>query len=208
MQKTKKSTFPYRLLLIGLSAAAFLALCIVARQSATMGSLERAIFTTLYDTSDQLGIFALLITQLGNAWVLIAIVGLLFVLKWRPDPALTVLRAGLLAYILATVAKLAVGRPRPPLLIEDVISREIVVRGFGFPSGHVALATAVSLALLPYVPKRLWWLPIPWICLVAWSRLYLGVHTPLDVLGGFFLGLCVALATTYLPWGVEKSPKK
>lgn len=171
-----------------------------------MGSFEKSIFTALYDTSDQLGVFALIITQLGNAWVLIAIVGLLFVLKWRPDPALTVLRAGLLAYILATGAKVLVGRPRPPLLLEDVMSREIVVRGFGFPSGHVALATAVSLALLPYLPKRLWWLPVPWVALVAWSRLYLGVHTPLDVVGGFCLGVFVATASTYIP--VEKLTKR
>ncbi|HTE58001.1 MAG TPA: phosphatase PAP2 family protein [Verrucomicrobiae bacterium] len=206
MSQTKKSAFPYKPLVVGLSAAAFLILCGVALQSATMGPLEKSIFTTLYDASDQLGIFALLITQLGNAWVLIAIVGLLFVLKWRPEPALTVLRAGLLSYILATVAKVLVGRPRPPLLLEEVISREIVVRGFGFPSGHVALATAVSLALLPYLPKRLWWLPVPWIILVAWSRLYLGVHTPLDVLAGFCLGVFVAAASTYIP--VEKFAKR
>lgn len=183
-------------------------MCWVATHSVTMGPLEKSIFTTLYDASDQLGIFALLITQLGNAWVLIAVVGLLFVLKWRPDPALAVLRAGLFAYIIAFIAKYAVGRPRPPLLMNDVMSREIVVRGFGFPSGHVALATAVSLALLPYLPRRLWWLPVPWIGLVAWSRLYLGVHTPLDVLGGFCLGVFVALAAVYIPWGVEKSIKK
>jgi len=186
-----------RSILIGLLLVLFLLTAWTAQHSATMTGWELTVFRYFYDASDKMWLFALGVTQLGSAWALLALVGVLFVARWRPEPALVVLRAGFFAYVLSIVAKYIVGRPRPALLLDTVVTREVIVRGHGFPSTHVALATAISLALLPYLPKKLRWLPIVWIGLVAWSRLYLGVHTPLDVLGGFLLGALVALAAAY-----------
>lgn len=102
-----------------------------------------------------------------------------------------VLATGGIAYMLVQVSKLLVDRPRPAVLLSDVQSRELFVSGLGYPSGHTALATAMSLTLLPYLPRRWRWLPLAWIPLVGLSRIYLGVHAPLDVLGGFAIGLFV-----------------
>lgn len=158
-----------------------------------MSALEKDIFLAVYRMPEGLRTFALLVTQLGSAWVLIGLVALLLVLRWNPKLALQVLANGAVAYSLTEVFKAVVARPRPFELFADVVSRQGIVDGFGFPSGHTAVAAAMSLTLLPYLPKKWRWLPIPWIVLVAWSRVYLGVHAPLDVVGGFALGVLTVI---------------
>lgn len=202
-------TNPARKSLAAIFGGLFLVTAWAALRSDGMFGLELDLFRFFYDASDRLWLLALVVTQLGSAWVLLGVVGVLFVTKWRPEPALVVLRAGMLAYVLSVCVKFAVGRPRPALFIDDISVRELIVRGSGFPSTHVAIAAAVGLSLLPYVPKPWRWLPVLGIVLVAWSRLYLGVHTPLDALGGFLLGAFIALVAVYIPWwGVEKRRKR
>jgi len=179
--------------------ATLAALSLLASTGA-MGPLETSIFELMYTMPDSLRWFALLATQFGNVWVCIGIIGLLFVLRKNPRLALVVFRNSLVAYMSVEFIKFFVGRPRPMLLLDNVISREIAVYGNGFPSGHTALATVLILTLLPHLPKYLRWLPIAWIGVVAWSRMYLGVHAPLDVVGGLLVGLLVVLLADYLPW--------
>lgn len=173
---------------------------LVTAASGGMGPWEVAVFSYFYFMSDSLRWFALLAAQLGSVWVVIGAVGLLFIIRKNPRLALQVFRNSLLTYIIVELMKLVAGRPRPMLLLDEVVSRELVVFGNGFPSGHTALATALSLTLLPHLPKSLRWLPFVWIALVAWSRIYLGVHAPLDVVGGFIVGAFVVLLGDFLPW--------
>jgi membrane-associated phospholipid phosphatase len=65
---------------------------------------------------------------------------------------------------------------------------------FGFPSGHVSGAVAMwgGLAVL-FRSRRLAWLAPLFISLVAFTRLYLGVHFLGDVLGGAVLGMLMLL---------------
>ncbi|QMT40465.1 phosphatase PAP2 family protein [Neisseria shayeganii] len=62
-----------------------------------------------------------------------------------------------------------------------------------FPSKHVtAIATpAFSLCWLT-ATRRLAWFAVVSMLLVAWSRIYLGVHWPMDIFGAFFIGLTAA----------------
>lgn len=175
-----------------------LVLSTVAAAQGTMGRIETWLFYGVYDAGEQWRRAALLITQLGHLWMMLLLVGLLLVVRWNPRVAVAILRNSSIAYIIGFLLKLAVDRSRPVGLLGDVIARETIVRGNGFPSLHVALATVMSLTLMLYAPKKLWWLPLPWIVLVAWSRLYLGVHAPMDILGGLCLGALVVFGVRYV----------
>lgn len=133
----------------------------------------------------------LILTLLGSVWIL-AVVLIALLIKERYDTALRIMVAGISAAAVANFAKTLVERPRPVMLTE-ILQREIFVLGYGFPSGHVALATALSVTLGAYLPKKYWYIVPLWIFIVATSRLYLGVHAPLDLVGGFCIGLLAAM---------------
>jgi undecaprenyl-diphosphatase len=97
---------------------------------------------------------------------------------------------GIGVYLLAKVAKGWVGRGRPGALLADVTEgRETFASGsLGYPSGHAAVAGALTVILIPYLPPRWRWLPLVLIAIVFVGRLYVGAHLPLDLIGGAALG--------------------
>lgn len=194
--------------LLGALIALFIIMAAMAAQG--VGQWERETLRFVYGASGGWRTAALVITQLGSMWFWLSLVALLFIVRRRPGAGLSLFRDGVIAYAAVTVVKFVVARPRPELLLHDVVSREVITVGLGFPSAHVTIATVMVLTLLPYF-KGVWrWLiPLTWISAVAWSRMYLGVHAPLDVLGGFVLGYLVAMLTRYLPakgaWKPERA---
>jgi undecaprenyl-diphosphatase len=93
------------------------------------------------------------------------------------------------AWALAHVAKAIADRPRPYEVIADAVLRQQPAHGTSFPSSHTAVTVAVVIALVPFLARPLVAAGIAYAVLVGWSRVYLGVHYPLDVLGGAGLGL-------------------
>lgn len=62
---------------------------------------------------------------------------------------------------------------------------------YSFPSSHAANTFALITYLCLITAKKIKWLPyllIPFALLVSYSRMYLGVHYPSDILGGIFIG--------------------
>jgi membrane-associated phospholipid phosphatase len=101
---------------------------------------------------------------------------------------LRLLLTATLAYQLSGFAKDIWGRARPTEILANVLNLDYVVRGPGFPSGHMALATAMALTVGLYLPRKYQWIVPVWIIGVGLSRMYLGIHAPLDIAGGFAIG--------------------
>lgn len=82
-------------------------------------------------------------------------------------------------------------RPRPPFALSDVILRTGVTQSFSFPSSHAGNAVGVATIILAgYRP--LGWVLLGYAALVAYSRVYCGVHFPLDIAVGSVLGALLA----------------
>jgi undecaprenyl-diphosphatase len=94
-----------------------------------------------------------------------------------------------LAWGLAHVAKAIADRPRPYEVITDAVLRQQPAHGTSFPSSHTAVTLAVAIALVPFLARPLAAAGIGYAVLAGWSRVYLGVHYPLDVLAGAGLGM-------------------
>ena len=136
------------------------------------------------------------ITRLGNAEGYLLLLPFLY---WCVDDRLG-RRAGIAVIaglVSSVILKMIVGIPRPDPTLLRVLDHP---EGASFPSGH-AKGTAI---LGGYLMRRwrhpwLWGIILTLLLLVGFSRLYLAVHYPQDVLGGWL----IALALLWLFWRYE-----
>jgi undecaprenyl-diphosphatase len=98
---------------------------------------------------------------------------------------------GTVAWATAKVVKRVVARARPEAFMTDARVRGRRASGLGFPSGHAGVATALTGAALASVQPRLRAGLVGLAVTVAAARVYVGVHLPMDVLGGAALGFIV-----------------
>jgi undecaprenyl-diphosphatase len=135
------------------------------------------------------------IGTLGLVWIGLALV---LALLWRrPLILVYVLAADVTADLTALGLREAIGRPRPFIRYPSPPTLVHVSRDQSFPSGHSATAFACA-TVLAYFRPRLAPLVFLLAAAIAWSRVYVGVHYPLDVLGGAALGLVVGGAVIAL----------
>ena len=104
------------------------------------------------------------------------------------------------AILLVTVGKLAaerivwevVQRERPGTTEPNAIVRgDTPTTGVSFVSGHVVLVTGIAWVVMPYLRGAWRWVPWSVVALVAFARVYLAAHNPLDVVGGLALGVTI-----------------
>jgi undecaprenyl-diphosphatase len=144
--------------------------------------------------------------------VVVVIIGILVWWRIGKLEALMIL-VGELITLVNTALKLAINRPRPSADLVHILSRE---QGNGFPSGHAFFAIVI-LGLLAYFAFinlknrtiRMVVLVglIALILLIGTSRVYLGVHWPSDVIGGYLIGgvFLTALIWFHRTWKAHHS---
>ncbi len=128
----------------------------------------------------------------GAVWL--ALAALLALALRRPQIFLWTLVADVLGELVSDGFKAAIPRARPHL--DVLVARP---HGHSFPSGHATTSFACATVLAQFAPR----LRVPLLLLaaaIAWSRVYVGVHYPLDVLAGVLLGTAIGFAAaTTLP---------
>lgn len=142
---------------------------------------------------DAAGIFVA--QYLGYVAVLAAII-LLAVFKgdWRRrsrSVALLALSVIIARGILTPLIKFFVDRPRPyeALGTESLLGP---LTDSAFPSGHAAFFFALGTAILSISKRAGWWL-LGIAFAIGIARIFVGVHWPMDIVGGAFLGIASAL---------------
>jgi len=150
-----------------------------------------------------------LITNLGSGPFGIAICLFLLTLgittKNKPLQKLVIIGivAILITSIIVSLLKISVAEPRPFITLKNIHLLVIEKDPYSFPSGHTAnafaLATAFGLNWKIHIFKknvRLIWLLIPVAAIIGFSRIYIGVHYPVDVLVGGIIGITTGLIAT------------
>jgi len=149
----------------------------------------------------ELDAIAIALTQLGRSRVIIAIAFLIILfLVWRKNwqgaryLLITVASSGFVNLL----AKLLFHRDRPSLWQSPISELS-----FSFPSGHAMLSMTLVVALTLLVPRNSWrslflFCGVMLAIAIGWTRLYLGVHYPSDILGGWALAIAWVMAISLL----------
>ncbi len=150
-------------------------------------------------SSGAMDFFMTRITLLGDAgaiWILAAVV-LICTKKYRKQGI--ILFAGLAVGVLvgSVILKPLIARPRPCWLDSSIKLLIPTPSDYSFPSGHTLISVIAAVILTTTNPK-FGWFAIPLAALISFSRLYLYVHFPSDILGGLVIGVLIGVAVMKL----------
>ncbi len=136
------------------------------------------------------------ITHLGSFgifWILLAFV-FVFMKKYRKY-GINMLTGMLIGLIIGNmILKNAVLRERPCWIDDTILMLITIPKDYSFPSGHTTSSVIASLAIF-HENRRLGILAMILTIMIAFSRMYLFVHFPTDILGGAILGTVIGMMT-------------
>ncbi len=162
-----------------------------------MNNLNKVLFEKIYHKRHRFLTIASWLISNGSFLVLFFLSFILFLIILKQNFEFT-LKIFLNSFLAVALVKLVVDKlikkyyykPRPFVFYESIEGIGKKEKNSTLPSGHVTMVTAIVFTIIFYSPAVIWLiLAIP---LVMWSRIYNGMHWPLDVLVGFFLGAFIA----------------
>ena len=156
------------------------------------------VFLTKPRLSGHIFVFAALFMVVRRGWNGVAIV------------LLALLAVGLADWITSGVLKPLFQRTRPCFAIDDCRLLVSQSRSWSFASSHASNSAAVAAMIWIFfsrgllVERTFTAVMIVYAFLVAWSRMYVGVHYPSDILAGALVGVCcAALVYTVFAWIIK-----
>ncbi len=178
---------------LGVGLAALLATAGSVRQD-RVGPREARAFQAVNGLPDPVYPPAWAVMQLGSFGAIPVSAAAAWLARDRELAALLLI-GGTGTWALSKAVKQIVRRPRPMILLPGVRRRGRDASGLGYLSGHAGVAVALGAAALPRLGLRGRALTLTVIPLVGLTRIYVGAHLPLDVVGGAALGLAVSAAS-------------
>ena len=165
----------------------------------------QTIHTSFLDT------FMISITKLGDAgivWIILTVI-LLLIPKTRKSGVYMAVALIADLIICNVILKPIVARIRPYSINQTVHLLVTPLKDYSFPSGHTAASFESVSALYFAGRKRMAAGALIVSVLIAFSRMYLYVHYPTDVLGGLIIGLlCGWIADMIIQKVMEKRSRK
>lgn len=135
-----------------------------------------------------------LVTCLGSEWFFMIALPLMY-WTWNKRSGYRMAALFLFGEWTKNALKMAFHTPRPKSSLDAAVLHPETGPGYSFPSGHTEGSTVFWGQFALEVRKMwAWLLAATLILLVSISRLYLNVHWPVDVVGGFLLGMVLLVA--------------
>ncbi len=148
---------------------------------------------------DQIFVFITKLGDNGSIWICAAIILLLF--KKTRKCGVLILLTVIFAFLFGDkLLKNIVGRDRPFLAYPLFAESELLIkapRGFSFPSGHTSSSFGAAMSIFIY-NKKIGITAFFIAGLIAFSRMYLYVHYPSDVLAGMIFGILMCISAKLL----------
>jgi putative heme transporter len=184
------------LITLGVGLAIFLLTAVMANGG--LPAWERTLFTAVNGLPDALKPVIWPFMQYG-VFLTIPVLCVVALLLRRVRLAVAMALAGVGVYFLARVVKEFVHRGRPEALIDNTVVRETFAAGsLGYPSGHTAVAGALTVVVTPYLRGRWKIVPAALLVIVFLGRMYVAAHVPLDLIGGAALGVAAGAVANLL----------
>ncbi|MEK7128261.1 MAG: phosphatase PAP2 family protein [Patescibacteria group bacterium] len=159
--------------------------------------MDNQIFFFFYNLAHQSQIFDGIVSFFAVYFIYIVIISaLLYLFFYYNKKEFIFLCVSLgLAWVFAKILKILFHTQRPFEMFSQVQSL-FSETGYAFPSGHTMVASAIAFSIF-FTHKKVGYIFIFFALLIGLARIIAGVHFPIDILGGFVLGLAAGALVAY-----------